>query len=375
MQAFGIKKDVSGIAAFDTAQPAVSSDTEVLVRILESGIDGTDRSILKWKLLDPPPGEDSLVLGHEGVGRVEETGSGVQNLKPGDFVVPTVRRGCGRCSSCLHDQSDMCSTGLYTERGIHKLHGFFTEHIVEQEDNLLLVPAGLEELAVLTEPLSIGEKAIAQIKIIQSRLPWPCDHPHHRFETEAWGHCKKALVLGVGPLGFLTTALLVLAGVDTYVAINRPKDNLKVKLTEGMGAHYIDSRDITAEQIMEITGPVDIIIESSGASQFALDVISTMGRNAICVFVSIPRGKREVTLDGDGLLRQIVRYNQVIIGSVNSNRGHFESAIRHLGMMKESFGPVIEQAITERYSPGDYRLAFEEAPKDQIKGILDFSNR
>lgn len=372
MLALGIKKGVTGIAAIEIDKPAVRAANEVLVKVIEAGVDGTDRSILKWQLLDPPPGEDFLILGHEALGRVEEVGPAVQSLSVGDLVVPTARRGCNRCSSCLHNQSDMCSTGLYTERGIHKLHGFFTEYIVEEAENLALVPAELRDLAVLTEPLSIGEKAIAEIKTIQNRLPWPCGHPNHRFDSEAWGSCKKALVLGIGPLGFLATSLLILAGVDTFAAINRPEDNFKVKLVKVMGAHYIDSRNTTAEEILATTGPLDMIIESSAASQFALDVISTMGRNAICAFTSIPRGERRVTLDGDALLRQIVRYNQVLIGSVNSNRGHFEAAIRHLEMMRESFGPTIEQAITHRHPFSDYKSAFDEVPKDQIKGILQF---
>jgi threonine dehydrogenase-like Zn-dependent dehydrogenase len=90
------------------------------------------------------------------VGVVEEVGSEVMSVTPGDTVVMTVRRGCGICPPCLHNQSDMCMTGLYTERGIHKRDGYFTEFVVDQEQYAVKVPPDLAKLAVFTEPLSIA---------------------------------------------------------------------------------------------------------------------------------------------------------------------------------------------------------------------------
>lgn len=134
-------------------------------------------------------------------------------------------------------------TGLFTERGIHKLDGFLTEYVVDQEQYMVRIPTELVDLAVFTEPLSIVEKAIDQIRIIQSRLPWTCTHPEHGFESAEWGGCKTALVVGAGPLGLLAAALIRLSTARTFVADIVPDDSPKARLVDKLGAHYIDVRD------------------------------------------------------------------------------------------------------------------------------------
>ncbi len=374
MEALGLIANKEGIQKFEVEKPSITAANQVLIKTITAAIDGTDRAIVKYNLFDPPAGEEFMILGHEAVGRVVEVGSEVKSLAIGDIVVPTVRHGCGRCASCLHNQSDMCFTGLYTEHGIHKLHGFFREYVVDEEENLVKVPAGLEKLAVLTEPLSICEKGIESIKYIQNRLPWACPHPHHRYDSPGWGSCKKGLVIGVGPLGFLATALLIKEGVHTYAVINRPETNHKVKLVQEMGGHYIDGRTPDYQQITKLTGPLDIVIESSGISQLALDLVSGLGRNGIYVFTGIPRGHREVCLDGNSFLRQVVRYNQVVIGSVNSNRSHFEAALKDLAEFREIFGTIFDQIITHRFKISEYQQAFAAKDPEQLKVVFDFED-
>lgn len=202
MYAVGLEKGSQGLVVREMPRPFIEADDQVLVKVLRAGICGTDRNMVQWDEKDFPPGEDFLTLGHEAVGIVEAAGLGVKALSPGDTVVPTVRRGCGECACCLNGQSDMCCTGLYRERGIHKLHGYFTEYFVDQEQYLVKVPPGVGDLAVLTEPLSISEKSISQLRILQLRVPWLCLHREHQYGAEGWGHCKTALVVGAGPIRY-----------------------------------------------------------------------------------------------------------------------------------------------------------------------------
>ena len=375
MLAMGMVKGKAGVHPFEIEKPEIKQSDEVLVRVKEVGVDGTDLNIVRYGLQDTREGSDRIVLGHEMSGIVEEVGSGVKSLAPGDMVVMTVRRGCGICQPCLHNQSDMCMTGLYTERGLHKRDGFLAEFVVDKEQYTVKVPDGLERLAIFTEPLSISEKAIEQIRIIQSRLPWACPHPEHKFDSQQWGSCKTALVVGAGTLGLLSTALLRLSGTMTYVADIVPEDSLKVHLVGDMGANYIDARQKTPKELVEIccsvSGNLDIILEAAGAATTAVELINYMSRSSIYVMTGIPREKLPMKLDAAQLVRQIVRYNQVIVGSVNSNRRHFEMAVKDIPDINLRFSNMMNEMITHCFQLKDYEKAFTLDDKNHIKTVIE----
>ncbi|MBI2660904.1 alcohol dehydrogenase catalytic domain-containing protein, partial [Candidatus Woesearchaeota archaeon] len=108
MYAVGIRKEKEGIADFDIPTPEIKDRKDVLLRNLQAGICGSDRSIVQHHLFDMAEGESLMCLGHEHFGRVEEVGDKVTSLKKGDYAVATARRGCGQCQSCFNGQSDMC---------------------------------------------------------------------------------------------------------------------------------------------------------------------------------------------------------------------------------------------------------------------------
>ena len=374
MLAVGMIRDKTGVHSFELPMPEIKQPDEVLVRIKEVGLDGTDFNIVRYGLHDLAEGRHEMAMGHEMVGVVEAVGSRVKSLVPGDPVTMTVRRGCGQCHPCLHNQSDMCMTGLYTERGIHKLDGFLTQFAVDHEQYILKVPTHLVKLAVFTEPLSIAEKGIEQIKVIQSRLPWACPHPEHTFLSEDWGKCKTALVVGAGPLGLLATALLRLAQVHTYVTDIVPEDNPKVHLAKHLGAIYIDARTKAPNELVELccqTGNLDIIFEASGAAGTAVELINYMSRSSIYVMTGIPRGDLVIQVDAAQLVRQMVRYNQVVVGSVNSNRSHFEASLRNIGEVDSRFDGMLSEMITHRFRLEDYQDAFALSDPKHIKTVIE----
>jgi len=375
MLAVGMMRGKQGVHAFEIPRPEIKQADEVLVRVKEVGVDGTDFNMVKHNLQDIAEGHNQIVMGHEMVGVVAEVGGGVESLTPGDIVVMTVRRGCGICQPCGHNQSDMCMTGLYTERGIHKRDGFFTEFVVDQEQYAAKVPGDLAKLAVFTEPLSIAEKGIEQIRIIQSRLPWACPHPEHKFLAQGWGNCKTALVVGAGPLGLLATALLRLSQVVTDVADIVPEDSLKVHLVRDMGASYIDARKKTPKEMVNLccraTGTLDIIFEAAGAAATALELINYISRSSIYVMTGIPSEELFMQVDAAQIIRQIVRYNQVVVGSVNSNRSHFEMALKDMPEINSRFGGMLNEMITHRFPLSDYQKAFALKDSGHIKTVIE----
>src|SRR5262245_922397 len=171
----------------------------VLVRMLRVGVDGTDKEINAAEYGAAPPGYDFLVIGHEGFGQVEAVGPNVTEVKPGDYVVATVRRP-GSSIYDLIGTNDMTTDDTYFERGINLRHGFLTEYYVDDAEFIVKVPQGLKEVGVLLEPTTVVEKGIAQAYEIQRRL-------------RVWKP-RRAAVMGAGTIGLLATLVLRLRGLQ-----------------------------------------------------------------------------------------------------------------------------------------------------------------
>src|SRR5437667_5690774 len=174
MRAVGVLPGKRTVSMVAQAAPVIQSPSEVKIRTIEVGICGTDREICNFDYGTPPAGSEFLVLGHEALGEIVEVGSSSSRFKTGDLVVPSVRRPCPHrsCSPCRSDRQDFCFTGDFTERGIKMTHGFMTEYFVDDEKHLNVVPRELRDVGVLVEPLTVAEKAMAQVWQVQQRLPW-----------------------------------------------------------------------------------------------------------------------------------------------------------------------------------------------------------
>jgi len=135
----------------DLPMPKVSeipNGRGVLVRALRVGVDGADKEINAAEYGAAPPGYDFLIIGHEGFGQVEEVGPNVTEIKPGDYVVVTVRRP-GASIYDLIGANDMTTDDTYFERGINLRHGYLTEYYVDDAEFIVKVPRGLKEVGVL----------------------------------------------------------------------------------------------------------------------------------------------------------------------------------------------------------------------------------
>src|SRR5437899_10796720 len=137
MKAIAVKPGVPNTVRL-TELPApkvtdVANGRGVLVQVLRVGVDGTDKEINAAEYGQAPPGYDFLVIGHECFGRVVEVGDQVWELKPGDYVVPTVRRPGGSFYDKI-GQYDMTTDETYYERGINFRHGYLTDFFVDEPE-------------------------------------------------------------------------------------------------------------------------------------------------------------------------------------------------------------------------------------------------
>src|SRR3954469_13970388 len=117
----------------------------VLVRVLRVGVDGTDKEINAAEYGAAPDGYDFLVIGHESFGQVEAVGPNVAGVKPGDYVVATVRRP-GSSIYDLIGTNDMTTDDTYYERGINLRHGYLAEHYVDDPEYIVKIPQGLKQV-------------------------------------------------------------------------------------------------------------------------------------------------------------------------------------------------------------------------------------
>jgi glucose 1-dehydrogenase len=218
------------IQLVDHPAPNLTGPSDVLANVLAVGVCGTDRDIARFDYGIPPDGDEYLVIGHQSLAQVVDVGDSVDGLAPGDLVVTMVRRACRHpeCRPCRAGRQDFCVTGDYTERGIKGRHGFMTEQLVDDARYMVRVPWELGAVAVLTEPLTIAQKALEELWRAQDRLPWiDAD-----AAPDARGRGHKALVLGAGPVGLLAAMALLAAGFETTVYSRSPAPNPKADLAE-----------------------------------------------------------------------------------------------------------------------------------------------
>jgi threonine dehydrogenase-like Zn-dependent dehydrogenase len=314
--------------------PAVEArEGEVLVRTLEVGVCGTDREISEGLFGVAPEGEPLLVLGHEALGIVERDGYGFTR---GELVTATVRRSCGHCIACAEGYPDSCLSGDYSERGITRLHGYDRELVAEDPKQLIAIPKSLGRLGVLAEPTSICERGLRHARAIGGRQPW---------------QLERALVIGAGAIGLLTTYLLRLADVEVWTASLEP-DN---ELVEQSGAHYASTHDNDLSEL----GKFDLVIEAAGNAQMMAQTLGLLRRSGVACLLGIDPHVQTVELDGRVLGVDTILENRVLFGSVNAHRQDWLAAVTDLDRARERWPEALEQFVTLRVPLDRFAEAFE----------------
>lgn len=327
----------------------------VLVKVLRVGVDGTDKEINAAEYGAAPPGFDYLVIGHEGFGQVEAVGSNVTELKPGDYVVATVRRP-GRSIYDMIGTNDMTTDDTYYERGINLRHGYLTEYYVDDVEFIVKVPQGLKQVGVLLEPTTVVEKGIYQAYEIQRRL-------------KVWKP-RKAAVMGAGTIGLLATLVLRLRGLDVTTFARSNKPYLNADLVEELGARYISTRDVPLLDAAKEHGPFDLILEATGNSSVVFDSMQALSKNGVLVLTSVTGGDHKIEVPADRINLEFVLGNKVMVGSVNANREYFELGVRDMSQAELEYPGWLGKLLTDRVKGLDnYSELFQKltSPNGTIK--------
>ena len=334
---------------------SVPNGRGVLVKVLRVGVDGTDKEINAAEYGAAPPGYDFLVTGHEGFGRVEAVGPNVWELKPGDYVVATVRRP-GKSVYDLIGTNDMTTDDTYFERGISRLHGFLTEYYVDDAEYVVKVPNGLREVGVLLEPFTVVQKGIVQAYEAQRRL-------------RVW-RPKKVAVMGAGTIGLLAALALRLRGLDVTVFALQEKPNRRSELIEEIGARYVSTRQQAITNGAGEFGPFDLIFEATGASSVVFESMRALSKNGVLVLASVTGGDHRIEIPADKINLEFVLGNKLMVGTVNANRDYFEEGVRDFALAEAEFKGWLSKLLTHPVKGlENFREAFDhlEHTRDAIK--------
>lgn len=344
MRALTIVPGKKNSIALQDVSPPPESAGDVLVNMVTLGICGTDREIIAGDYGWAPPGSDTLIIGHESLGRVESAPAN-SPFKRGDLVAGIVRRPDPvPCPACAVGEWDMCRNGRYTERGIKQRHGYGSEQFRIETDFLIPLDPSLGALGVLLEPTSVVAKAWEQIARIGAR-------------SASW-EPRVALVTGAGPVGLLAALLGVQRGLEVHV-FDRAQRGPKPELVRALGAFYHTELDGLAP---------DIVIECTGAAAIVLDVLGRTAPDGIVCLAGVSSGGYSLDFDIGALNRTMVLENHVVFGSVNANRRHYQAAAEALAKANKNW---LGRLMTRRVPLSRWQEAFEKRD-DDIKVVLEF---
>lgn len=226
-------------------KPVLTMPTDALVKISKTTICGTDLHIMKG---DVATVTDGRILGHEGVGIIEETGSAVSNFKVGDHVLISCITSCGKCEYCKRGMYSHCNTGGWILG--NTIDGTQAEYVrIPHADNSLYpIPAGADEeaLVMLSDILPTG----FECGVLNGQVK-PGD---------------TIAIVGSGPIGLATLLTAQFYTPATIIMIDTDDNRLQVAKTFG-ATHPINiNREDAVKKIMHLTGGkgVDVAVEAVG---------------------------------------------------------------------------------------------------------------
>jgi len=349
MQALTVKPGSENSARVEEIPEPPLADGPILVEAVAVGVCGTDLEIVSGKYGWPPPNQERLVLGHESLGRVVEAPADC-GFTVGDHVVGIVRRPDPvPCANCAAGEWDMCRNGRYTERGIKERDGFGSQRWRIHPEYAVKVSMQLGLLGVLVEPASVVAKAWEHIERIGRRAVW---------------QPRTVLVTGAGPIGLMAAMFGVQRGLEVHV-LDRVEDGPKPQLVTDLGAQYHTG------PVEKLAATADIVVECTGVGQLVFDILSHSPAGCITCLTGISSGSRPIPADFGTLNKSLVLENDVVFGSVNANRRHYEMAARALA---EADAAWLARIINRRVALSDWKDALLRQPHD-VKPVIELAAR
>jgi len=226
-------------------KPSIQHSADAIVRITKTTICGTDLHILKG---DVPEVTDGRILGHEGVGIIEETGTAVTNFKKGDHVIISCITSCGKCDYCRRGMYSHCENGGWILG--HLIDGTQAEYtrIPFADTSLYHIPEGSDEeaLVMLSDILPTG---------------FECGVLNGKVQPG-----NTVAIVGSGPIGLASLLTAQFYSPSEIIMIDTDDNRLAVAKKIGATKIVNNSREQTVKKVKEYTGGkgADTVIEAVG---------------------------------------------------------------------------------------------------------------
>ena len=299
---------------------------DVLIRVLRTGICGTDVHIYKWDEWAQATIQVPMAIGHEFVGRIVEVGSNVADFFPGDIVSGEGHVVCGRCRNCFAGRRHLCAhtSGVGVNRP-----GAFAEYIALPMANIWRHHEGIPlDVAAIFDPFG---------NAVHTALSFP-----------VLG--EDVLITGAGPIGIMAAGVAVHAGARYTVItdVNPYRLSLARKMGVTRAVNVRDTKLPDVQKELGMTEGFDVGLEMSGSPAGFRDMLANMCHGAKIAMLGIPSG--EMPIDW-----RTVIFNMLTIKGIYG-REIYETWYK-MSVMLES-GLDIAPVITHRFPYTEYEKGF-----------------
>jgi threonine 3-dehydrogenase len=342
MKALVKEKAEPGIWLREIPEP-VPGHNDVLIRVNKTAICGTDIHIYNWDEWAASTIPVPMAVGHEFVGVIEQVGSEVRGLKPGDRVSGEGHITCGHCRNCRAGRRHLCMNTVGV--GVNR-QGCFAEFLSIPASNVFVLPDAItDDMASILDPL--GNAA------------------HTALSFDLVG--EDVLITGAGPIGIMAAAICRHVGAR-HVVITDVND-YRLGLARRMGASRVVN--VTSERLDDVMGELgmtegfDVGLEMSGNPDAFRDMLRTMHHGGKVALLGIPPG--DTAIDWN----QVIFKGLVIKGIYG--REMFETWYKMASMLQS--GLDITPVITHHFPIDDFQNGFDVMNSGKSgKVILDWQS-
>ncbi len=315
---------------------------DVLIRVLRTGICGTDLHIQSWdewaaNTIKPP-----LVLGHEFVGEVVEVGAAVTKVKVGDLVSGEGHLVCGTCRNCKAGRRHLCANTIGL--GVHTA-GAFAEYAVLPEQNAWVHTHHVDlDVAAIFDPFG---------NAVHTAMSFPVLN-------------EDVLITGAGPIGLMAAAVAKHAGARHVVItdVSEPRLDLASKIGADLALNVSTTKISDVYEQLRMTEGFDVGMEMSGQPSALREMIANMTHGGRIAMLGLPAN--EIPIDWSHVVLKMLTIKGIY------GREMFETWYAMSVLLQA--GLDISPVITHRFHYTEHEAAFATARDGRCgKVILDWT--